>query len=118
MSAIRRALGMTERQLAERLGVTQPAVHRLEKSEADETIRLNTLRRAAEALDCSLFYVLVPRQPLEDMVSERARTLARQELVQIEQTMSLEAQDVVLPDSAVDERAAQIIARGRLWSSP
>lgn len=118
INAVRRALGMTERQLAERLGVAQSNVHRLERSEANETIRLDTLRRAADALDCSLVYVLVPRRPLEEIVSERARALARSELAKIEQTMSLEAQDVSLPDSAVDERAAEIISRGGLWRGP
>jgi len=118
VNAIRRALGMTEAQLAERMGIRQSSVHGLERSEADGTIRLATLRRAAEALDCELAYVLVPRRRLEDTVAERARELAREELSRVGQTMSLEAQDVVLSEADLEERARDILASGGLWRRP
>src|SRR5688572_16631363 len=63
--AIREALGMTTAQLATRLGVRQPSVVAIEQSEERGSIELATLRRAAEALNCSLVYALVPKQPLE-----------------------------------------------------
>ena len=50
LRAIRDALGMTTRQLAARLGVSQPRVVALEKGEVDETLTLAGLRRAAAAL--------------------------------------------------------------------
>jgi predicted DNA-binding mobile mystery protein A len=56
IKAIREALGMTTAQLAERLGVSQPRVAQLEKSEAEDSITLRTLRRAAESLGCTLVY--------------------------------------------------------------
>jgi len=100
------------------MGIRQSSVHGLERSEADGTIRLATLRRAAEALDCELAYVLVPRRRLEDTVAERARELAREELSRVGQTMSLEAQDVVLSEAALEERARDILASGGLWRRP
>ena len=115
VNAIRRALGMSERQLAERMGIKQPSVSNLERSEADGTIRLSTLRRAAEAMDCELVYILMPRRPLDEMVSARARALAHDELERVRQTMSLEAQDVEISDEALEERARELIAAGRLW---
>ena len=115
VNAIRRSLGMSERQLGERMGISQPSVSSLERSEADGTIRLSTLRRAAEALDCEVAYVLLPRRPLEELVAERARELARSELGRVRQSMALEAQDVELSDAAVEERARELIAAGRLW---
>ena len=63
IKAIREALGMTAEQLAKRLGVKQPSVVALEQSEAKGTIELATLRRVAEALDCTLVYALVPNKP-------------------------------------------------------
>src|SRR4051794_37115016 len=75
--AVREALGMTAEQLAKRLGVTQPAVVATEQSEAQGTIQLATMRRVAEALDCTLVYALVPNRPLETTVRERARLFAR-----------------------------------------
>src|ERR1700687_4512651 len=75
IKAIREALGMSTAQLAKRLRIKQPSVIALEKSEAKGTIELATLRRVAEALDCTLVYVLVPKKPLQAIVRDRARTL-------------------------------------------
>ena len=50
----RKAQGLTLRELADRLGVSAAAVSQMEKSEADETIKLATLRRAHEALGSGL----------------------------------------------------------------
>src|ERR1700689_4095382 len=69
--AVREALGMTTAQLAKRLGVKQPSVVALEQSEAKGTIELATLRRVAEALDCTLVYALVPNKPLETTLRDR-----------------------------------------------
>jgi len=69
IKAVREGLGMAATHLATRLGVTTSTVTRLETSEADDTISLATLRRAAEALDCELRYVLVPRQSLADTLA-------------------------------------------------
>jgi predicted DNA-binding mobile mystery protein A len=52
IKAIREGLGMAATHLAAKLGVTTSTVTRLESSEADDTISLGTLRRAAEALGC------------------------------------------------------------------
>ena len=94
IKAIREALGMTAEQLAKRLGVKQPSVVALEQSEAKGTIELATLRRVAEALDCTLIYALVPNKPLEQTVRERARLFARRRREPIEHSMALEDQKV------------------------
>jgi predicted DNA-binding mobile mystery protein A len=92
LKAIREALGMSATQLAKRLGVVTSTVTRLETSEADDTISLATLRRAAEALDCELRYVLVPRQSLADTLAARANQLARERMAGVAHSMALEAQ--------------------------
>lgn len=96
---------MTTKQLAKRLGVRQPSVVDMEQSEAKGTITLATLRRAAEALDCTLVYALVPNQPLETTVRDRARAFARRRHGPIEHSMLLEGQKVTDKDSEarVDE---------------
>jgi predicted DNA-binding mobile mystery protein A len=83
---------MTTRQLAERLSIGQSAVVALEKSEAEERITLQSLRRAAQALDCELHYVLVPRQPLEQQIDQRAEAVAKKTIDSVMHTMSLEDQ--------------------------
>ena len=100
--AIRDALGMTGAQLASRMGVSQQAVTSLENSEANETIRLETLRKAAAALDCRLVYALVPNKPLEDMVAERARAKAIATIGGVSHSMAMEDQKVL--DDDLEER--------------
>jgi predicted DNA-binding mobile mystery protein A len=92
--AIREAIGMTTGQFAKRLGVSQPRVAALERAEANEAVTLKSLRQAAEALDCVLVYALVPKASLDDIVKDRARHIADQQLARADQTMRLENQGV------------------------
>ena len=119
VKAIREALGMTTAQLAKRLGISQPSVVGLEKAEAAKVITLETLERAARALDCTLVYALVPRKPLETILRERAREKARERLRTISHSMSLEDQHVHEEDEHEQlERLAQKLLEGpgsALW---
>ncbi len=99
IKAIREGLGMTTAQLGQRLGIKQPSVIELERSEATGTIALATLRRVAEALDCTLVYALVPNKPLEATVRERARLFAGKRRGPVEHSMLLEGQQVEKEDS-------------------
>ena len=107
VKAIRQALGMSTSQLAKRLGVKQPSVVALEQSEAKGTIEIASLRRVAEALDCTLVYALVPNKPLEQTVRERARLFARRRLDPVEHSMMLEDQKVKPQDA--DARIDEIL---------
>ena len=89
---------MTTSQLAERLGVVQSRVTAIEKAEAKQTLTLASLEKAAHALDCRLVYALVPREPLEELVEDRARLKARKRLESISHSMTLEAQGVAEAD--------------------
>lgn len=119
LRAIRHAFGMTTAQYAARLGVSQPRISALEKSEIDETVTLATLRRAAEALDCKLVYAIVPNQPMEKTLRERAEHLAERQLRQTGHTMSLERQG--LSKTALADEKKRLISEilagdlGRLW---
>ena len=118
--AIRDALGMTAEQLGARIGVSQPTVHKLERSEQDGTVQLNTLRRAAEALDCELVYVFVPRKPLRETYEARARAVALGETAAIGHTMSLEAQSVDDEDAEAQLRRfiEDDLNPRELWNRP
>jgi predicted DNA-binding mobile mystery protein A len=100
LKAIREALGMTTAQLGRRLGVVQSRVVAIEQAEAKGTITLNSLEKAAQALDCRLVYALLPRQPLEDIVEQRASLLAKSRLKSTGHTMTLEAQGVDATDES------------------
>src|SRR5277367_3546106 len=114
--AIREALGMSAAALAARMGTTAGAVTRLEQSEAGDRIRLDTLRRAADALECDLVYLLVPRRPLHTVVRDRARELAHWQVTAVEQTMSLEDQATGQTQEMEDQLTQQLLDRGGLWS--
>ena len=115
--AVRDALGMSTRQLASRMGVSQPTVVQLERSEASGTIQLATLRRAADALNCDLVYALVPRAgSLEATVSTQARRRANSIVHAVDRSMELEDQAVDDPsDDALNRVALQLSASRRLW---
>ncbi|NDP47030.1 MAG: mobile mystery protein A [Sulfuriferula multivorans] len=119
VKAIREALGMTTAQLAKRLGVSQPRVVGIEQAEAKGAITLDSLERAAHALDCRLVYALVPRKPLDALVEERATQLAEKQLGPTRHTMALEAQAMDARDE--DEQRKRLIrklieqAGSKLW---
>ena len=118
--AVRDALGISSRQLATRMKISQPAVAQLERSEADGVVQLDTLRRAADALECDLVYVLVPRASLEEIVRTRARAIARADITTVDRTMRLEQQGLT-PDQLerrIDDYATKLITAGHLWDEP
>ena len=89
---------MTTAQLARRIGVSQPRVVAIEKAEKNASITLGSLERAARAMDCRVVYALVPRKPLDDLVKERARIVAKKRLQSAQHSMALEAQSVEKSD--------------------
>jgi predicted DNA-binding mobile mystery protein A len=119
VKAIREALGMTAAQLAERLGVSQPRIFTIEKAETTGSITLDSLERAANALDCRLVYALVPRKPLDQLVSDRAEIKAKNRLKSASHTMALEAQGVDEADESeqLKRLVQQLIEKGgsNLW---
>lgn len=100
------------------MGVDQSRVVRIEQGEAQGALTMETLERAAEALDCQLVYALVPRRPLERMVRDQARAKARGELAPVAQTMRLEDQEVDqdLADEHVEELSEDLMDKRGLWS--
>ena len=117
--AVRDALGMTGAELAARMGVGQSSVAQLERSETEYAIRLETLQRAAHALDCELVYALVPRTSLEDTVRHRARTKAESQLTRIAHHSRLEDQSIhgAASQDQLDALTDALIDKPGLWSA-
>jgi transcriptional regulator with XRE-family HTH domain len=63
---------MSQFELGQRMGVSQPRVAQIERAEANGSVELTTIARTAAALGCSLRYVLVPEKPIEEMVCQQA----------------------------------------------
>lgn len=119
LKMIRRAIGMTAPQLAERLNVTRQGVHELEAREADGSATLSALRRAAEAMNCDLVYAIVPRETLADLLRAQAQRRAASELDRVAHTMRLESQQTGPGEveELIRERADQLLrgSRRALW---
>ena len=77
----RDALGMTAADLAARMGISGASVRAMEETEVSGgTLRLSTLRRAAEAMNCTLVYAFVPNERLEQTVVQQARWVLREQM--------------------------------------
>ena len=118
LRSVREALGMSQADLAARLGVNQKTVQRLERSEVDRTAQLNTLQHAADAMDCELVYAIVPRRTLQALLDERISQVAAEHLAAVDHTMLLEDQ---LPERVDEGRRRQVAAKvaeqSGLWRS-
>jgi len=116
--AIRDALGMSTRELAQRVGLSKGRISQIERAERDRSLTLDTLERVAAALGCRVEYVLVPRESLEDMVWQQARAKATDEIAAVDHTMALEDQrpDAGSTRERIDEAARHYIDKRGLWS--
>ena len=114
--AIRDALGMTVADLGRRMGVSGSTVSEIEANERDGGVRLSTLRRTADAMDCVLVYALVPKESLEHIVTQRAERVLRGVHRQAEQTMRLEDQESVPSQLSRKRQLEEIILSRHLWS--
>lgn len=117
--AIREALGMTTSQLAARMNIQQSGITLLEQREAEKKVTLETLERAAQAMNCELVYAIVPKESLEKVVAEQAAKAAKGILQRTTHTMRLEEQEAGLAETQLHEQelATEIKNKldSRLW---
>lgn len=120
LKAIRGALGISSRQLAQIVGIDSSAIIRLEEREPDGKMTLELLNRAAQAMGCKVIYAIVPNddsESLEAIVDRRARIAAKDLLRRVEHSMRLEEQGS--PDSKAElEKLAQKLKEKmdpRIW---
>ena len=103
---IREALGMSGKQLAQRLNVSQSRIPKLEQAEVVGGVSLRTMRQIAAAMDCDFVYAIVPRASLEGIVREQAHKVAKVHAARV-QDMSAEDQRATL-DAVVNELALEM----------
>lgn len=116
--AVRKALGMSTRQLAARMRLKQQSLTKLESNEAEDSITLKKLREAAEAMDCRLVYAFVPNDgSLQAMVKKQAVAKARSLVSAVNHSMRLEDQEVGNLEAKVQQTAEEFMQNitPRLW---
>jgi predicted DNA-binding mobile mystery protein A len=96
LRAVRSALGLNQAKVAKKVATTRQAYADLEAAEQRGAISLNSLQRAAEAMDCELVYFVVPRESVARTYDELARRHdpAFKHLQATEHSMALENQAV------------------------
>jgi predicted DNA-binding mobile mystery protein A len=109
--SIRKALGMSMRQLGNRMGITPQSVKEIEKREQNETISIKVLRQFGKSLNLKLIYGFIPQSGnLEDIIEKRAYELAMEIVNRTSISMKLEDQEnnPVRIQKAIKEKANEI----------
>lgn len=92
--SIRTAIGMSLRQLAERLNITSQSVKEIEERENSGTVSLNVLKQVGEMLNMKFVYGFIPQSgTIAQMIEERALELAEEIVIRTSNTMQLEDQE-------------------------
>lgn len=114
ISAVRQALGMTAKQLAERVGLSQPRIAKMELNE--KNLKISTMKKIAEGLDCEFVYGFVPKSSLQETIKRQAYKKAEAILLNVNTTMALEDQLADDPHILTD-MADEMIAKNikRIW---
>jgi predicted DNA-binding mobile mystery protein A len=103
LKAVRDALGLSSSAVAAKIGVSRQAYSNLELREHKGTVSLESLEKAARALDCDLIYFLLPHQrpgqTFHHLAAWNDPTRRHQQAA--EHSMMLEGQGA---ESAVDEK--------------
>ena len=96
LKALRTGLGISARQLGQRLGVTHQVVMRLEKGEVEGTTTIDSIQKAANAMDCIFIYAVVPTKhaSLDALLEDKATSLARKIAEEVGHSMAMEDQKV------------------------
>lgn len=109
---VRKALNMSLRQLAAKMGVTAQNVKKLEQGEKGGSISLRKLKETADALDMKFVYAFLPKDgSLEKLIEKKAAQKAKEIVGRTSHTMSLEDQknsDQRL-QKAVDQKTEMIV---------
>ena len=110
LRAIREATGLSLTEVGKAIGATPSHLQALEKSEADERITLNTLKKVASAMDCKLVYAIVPQSgTLEDLAQKRAYKQAAAQVRAVEHTMALEDQAAGRVEEKIKEETRRLL---------
>ena len=124
LRVIRGALGLNIRQLADRLGVQHSSVSRLEKREVQGKATIESLTKAAEAMNCQLIYAIVPKagfNNLNEIIDQQATILANYLVKKTGHNMRLESQGISDKEmkKQISQLAIELKAKmnSHLWES-
>lgn len=104
VKVVRESLGLSTTQLAKRMNQAQSTVAELETREKKGNVSIEMLQKTAQAMDCELVYVILPKNKSLDKILElRARRAAEKIIANVSHSMKMEDQEV-----SKQEKDAQI----------
>ncbi len=109
---IRKSIGMSLRQLGNRLNISAQSVKDIERREVQGSITLAALQEAANAMNMKVVYAIVPEtDDLQTLIETRARALAADIVERTHQNMLLENQEISLEkkEASIQERTNRFI---------
>lgn len=113
---VRLGLGMGLSQLAARLGISQPNLSGLIKSEKEGRITVAKLKEIAEAMECDFVYGFVPRKKIETIIHDQALKKTIQLMDEADHHMSLEDQKVLIDkNERLKDQVEERIYSKYLW---
>lgn len=120
ISLIRNALGMTQGQLAKRIGLSSYVpVAKIEAEEYNNPT-LKTLEKYAEALGCTLFIKFIPNEEIEKVVERKALEKAKEiiSLSSANSAMEIQSPEASLIKEEIEELKLKLLnkkKKGILW---
>lgn len=117
IKSIRESLGMSAADLGARLGIAPQSVLTLETSESEGRVRMDSLKKAAEAMDCSFVYALIPNSSLEEFVHRQIERIVVEKMKKVSHTMKLEGQSAELTDTVYADLLKELQGSSKIWRS-
>jgi len=111
---IRKSLGMSLRQLSNRLNITPQSLKEIEYREASGNITINKLKEVGGSLNLKLVYGFVPvGSSLEEMLEKKAKEIAKEIVLRTSKSMELEDQKNAVQriENAIKNRTSEIILK-------
>lgn len=109
---------MSAVELAMRSGISDSRVGQIERAEVDSSLRLSTMERMSAALGSRYLYVVLPDQPLEDMVLRQAYDKALEERSIAKSVASDDTELDPRTEEQLEIRTLELIDRTGLWRPP
>jgi predicted DNA-binding mobile mystery protein A len=94
IKTIRKSLGMSSRQLARRTGISPQRLLKIEQQEISGEIKLSTIKKIAEGLNCVFIYALIPQTSINETIRQQAQKIVAKRFKRVTASMVLEDQEV------------------------
>lgn len=113
---MREALGMTLAKLGNVWGVSTPTIAQAERREVSGKVTVETLKTAAEAMNCEFVYMFVPKSEMKAFIEKKAYEKAKRILLNADLHMSLEDQKVKGDlESRIQRLKRKLIEEDNVW---